>query len=79
MTSLDVNSLVDSDTIELDDISDHRLVNCRFRLVREKRPVIYRSYRDFSTFVYNDFLEGMQLVNWNLILEFNEVDLMVEF
>lgn len=58
----------DVQVIDMDTISDHYLVYTQLKFQKQKVPITYRTYRDYSNFVFQDFLSDLFGVQWDLLL-----------
>lgn len=67
------------EVINMEDISDHCMVNCSIKLIKPKQQILYRTYRDFSKFNYDLFLYDLQTIYWDYIYELDELDDIVDF
>lgn len=71
--------ILDSGVFNMDDISDHSLVTCNLNIKRNEQTTLFRTYRDFSNFEHEVFLNDLQSVNWDFIYSLEDVDQMIEF
>lgn len=67
------------DVLRMDDISDHRLVNCTLKICKNRPVTYFKTYRDYSHFVFNVFLNDLFTVNWDYIYTLTDVDSMINF
>lgn len=67
------------DVINMEGISDHYLVYSVLRLQKLRMPISFRTYRDYSGFVLNNFLFDLNSVYWDLIYSLKDVNEMVSF
>lgn len=74
-----VNLVQNASVINMEGISDHSLVTCDLKVLKNKQSPIFRNFRDFTNFNYNNFLNDLFLVNWDVIFYMTEVDRMVKF
>lgn len=63
----------------MDNISDHSLVLCDLKLEKPHKEIRFKTYRDYSHFDYNNFLNDLFTINWNAIHDYDDVDHMLEF
>lgn len=70
---------VDSDVFKMDEISDHSLVSSKFKIKKDKPAPLFRTYRNFVDFDYNDFVRDLNSISWDLIYSLENVDEMVNF
>lgn len=75
----DSNFVQNVSVINMDDISDHKLVNFTIKISKSKPKPTYKTYRDYSNFDYNYFLDDLRNINWQYIQSLTSIDLMVEF
>lgn len=61
------------------DVSDHCLVCAQLNLTKTRVPVSYRSYRDYSKFVFADFVNDLFNIDWNIFLSMGDVNDLVHF
>lgn len=76
-TSSDI--IANCEVINADGISDHRLVACNLKFEKNKQSVLYRTFRDFSNFNYDFFVQDLNLINFDLIYNLESVDEVVHF
>ncbi|KAJ8950489.1 hypothetical protein NQ314_007876 [Rhamnusium bicolor] len=65
--------IIDSETTEMYDQTDHRLVHCKIKVNVPKHEPKTISYRDFSNFDVHEFNDNMNKINYS-ILELNTFD-----
>lgn len=65
--------------IGMDNISDHSLVYTELKIEKPPKPIIFRTYRDYKQFIFNDFFNDLCNINWNRLFSLQNVDEMVEF
>lgn len=75
----DKNFINDVNVINMEEISDHSMVDCSVKLKRNKQHQLLHTYRDFSKFDYDIFLVDLFRVNWAMIFELESIDEKVEF
>lgn len=73
------NLLCNITNIDMDDISDHCLLDCTLNVKKGKPEARVCTYRDYKNFIYNDFLNDMHSIDWNEIFNLSDVDEMVQF
>lgn len=71
--------VTDVQVINMDDISDHCLIFTELGLKRMRTPISCHSYRDYSNFIFVDFLNDIFKINWQNIFNLTDVDDMVLF
>lgn len=69
----------DVQVINMDNISDHHLVLTDLDLQKNRVPISYRTYRDYSHFVLTDFVNDLFNVNWQNIFNMTNIDQMITF
>lgn len=58
----------ETDVLKMEDISDHALVSCKLKIIKEKcKPKIVTN-RDYRNFNYNHFLHDLHSINWSYYL-----------
>ena len=73
------NIVSEAGFLNMEGISDHFMVHCKIKIPREKQIPFIKTYRDFSGFNYDDFLNDLEQIWWDEIHEMYSVDEMVEF
>lgn len=69
----------DVNIVDMDPISDHSLVTCTLKIFTKIDQIKYRTYRDYSNFNYIDFMNDLEMRNWDHIYSLDEVDKIVEY
>lgn len=69
----------DINVVDVETISDHRLIICNLSLVVEKQKQFFYTYREFRCFNYKNFLLNLSQVPWELIYNLDNVDDMANF
>lgn len=65
----------DPKVLKMDRISDHCLVTCNIKSFFKTKPVPFiKTYRDFSHFSYNDFVQDLYAINWDYIYLLEDID-----
>lgn len=64
----------DSGCLDLHDLTDHRLVFCNLNVKIANNGPTLLNFRDFKMFNYELFLGDLQLINWDLIYSFPDVN-----
>lgn len=77
--SSNLDIIHNTDVLRMDDISDHRLVLCNLNIYTNKQNPVFKTYRDYGKFNYENFLFDLHSFNWDLIYSLENVDDMVEF
>lgn len=75
----DAYFIKDSTVLRMDGISDHCLVACEVKFSKMKKPPVFVTYRDYSHFVYNNFLCDLFAIDWDTIFDIEQVDDMIDF
>lgn len=63
----------------MEDISDHALISCKINIEKDKTKAKMITYRDYTNFKYNDFLNNLNSINWDIIFEIPDINDMLEF
>lgn len=68
-----------SDVIRMDNISDHCLVNCTLKINKTRPKISFRTYRDFSEFNFDYFINDLFTIDWDYLYTLTDVNTMVNF
>lgn len=75
----DNDILLETGVLPADTISDHRLVFCVLNVpivVNKQKFITYRNFKDFN---FENFSRDLSNINWNNIINLNNIDHKVEF
>lgn len=67
-----------SNVINVDEISDHKLVCCNLTITVPKNINKLITFRDFKNFDHNVFLHDLTILPWHTLLHANDIDTKVE-
>jgi hypothetical protein len=73
---IDASAIVDHKNRK---ITDHKLIYCKLRLLREKNLAKFVSYRDFSSFSTADAISMLQNVEWEAVMDIDNAESINEF
>ena len=79
MISTNKDSITSIGIMNMDNISDHYLIHCKLKFCNPKPKAFFKTYRDYSSFVYTDFLKDLNLIQWDYLFSLNDVNTMVNF
>lgn len=68
-----------AEVLPWDNISDHCLVKTSIKLLKYSSPPIFKTYRDFSHFNYEIFVNDIIDVDWDIFYAIENLDNMVQF
>lgn len=71
--------VIDCGTLDILNMSDHRLTYCKLDIKVMKNPRRKVTYRDYSFFDSNEFAKDASSVNWNYINTLTHIDDKVDF
>lgn len=75
----DQSMIVSPDTVDMSEISDHKLVTFDIKVVRSKPVPIFKTYRDFKHFNHTDFVQDLFQIDWDTIYSYSDIDEMIDF
>lgn len=75
----DISLINTTNNIDLENISDHCLVSCNLFLRKPKPDIKLRTYRDYSSFDYNNFLDDLYRMNWDNVYNKEHPDDIIYF
>lgn len=73
------NIVLNSQVFNSEGISDHEIISCILNFNINSSNVIYRTYRDLSTFNHNLFLSDLQSISWHFILHYDNLNDKITF
>lgn len=71
--------ILEVDVANMEDISDHALVSCKFNIKKEVRKAKMVTYRDYRSFNYENFLNDLNSIKWDNIFDIVDVNDMLQF
>lgn len=73
------NIVTDLNVLRMDGISDHMMVDCCLNIKKGKQCQILHTYRNFSKFNLDNFLNDLYCIEWSRIYMYDNVEDMIEF
>ena len=69
----------DLSVLSVDDVSDHCLISCSLNFLTKPKAPVFKTFRDFSHFDYDNFRDYLRAIPWKNIYDLTTADEMVSF
>jgi len=79
LVTSDSRIISDVNVVNMHDVSDHYLTTCNLLVNKPVSIPRFHTFRDFKYFNYHWFVEHVSVIDWDLIYEFTDINLMVDF